>query len=181
MHLKESHKAVLLLAAAIVSTVAWQCFYHVPLQAATAVWQSEGKKARARLIDVQNYKNAGGSLAARQKEQEKRHAFLADALPDTPQASAFLSSVERLALAKHLRIQSVKPGDMHVRADGLREIPVHMIVEGDYFAVVDLLKSLEAQEADGRFVLVRGLSLKGTADDSDLQTEFDLSVFAAAP
>lgn len=178
MHLEECAKAAGLLLASIVLTAVWWMFFHTPMQAAMDRWQAEGRKTHAQLIDVQNYKNEGEGLAARQKEQEKRHSFLAAALPDELRQGAFLQNLERVALAHHLELRSVKPGEVLMREDGLRELPLHVAVRGDYFSLRAFLQALETQEAGGRFVLVRGLTVEVGEAGEPLKAVLILSIFA---
>lgn len=177
MKLTGREKALLLVVALIVLTMGWWLFFHMSIRAATARWEAEGMKAHAQLIDVQNYKNASGDRKARQAEQQKRHAFLAKALPESLEQGAFLSGLERLALADHLILLGVKPGEAIARSDGLQELPVTVTVQGDYFTVLSFLKGLDEQKADGRFVLVRGLSLKTGKAGEPLTATLSLSVF----
>ena len=178
--MEERKKAALVAAAVLLLTAGWWFFFHTPMQAATERWQAEAMKSHAQLIDVQNYKNDSGNLAARQAEQKKRHAFLAKALPDTLEQGAFLSGVERLALADHLVLLGVKPGEALHRDDGLQELPVTVTASGDYFSLLEFLKELDAQKAGGRFVLVRGLSIQAGKTGEPLTATLSLSVFASA-
>ncbi|MCI6284565.1 type 4a pilus biogenesis protein PilO [Selenomonas sp.] len=178
--MEERKKAALVAAAVLLLTAGWWFFFHTPMQAATERWQAENMKTHAQLIDVQNYKNDSGNLAARQAEQKKRHAFLAKALPDTLEQGAFLSGVERLALADHLVLLGVKPGEALQRDDGLQELPVTVTASGDYFSLLEFLKGLDAQKAGGRFVLVRGLSIQAGKTGEPLTATLSLSVFASA-
>lgn len=180
MKIQEREKALFILFFALVLTILWWLLFHTPLSAATERWQAEGMKTQAQLIDVQNYKNANATPGVRQKEQEQRHAFLAKALPENLEQSAFLSGLERLARADHLVLLGVKPGEALKRSDELLELPVSVTVQGDYFTVLEFLKGLEAQKADGRFVLVRGLSMKAGKTGEPLTATLSLSVFATA-
>lgn len=178
---KEREKALLAMALVLVFTAGWWAFFHTPLRASEARWQAEGEKAHAQLIEVQNYKNGMANGAARQKEQKekkRRHAFLADALPDGLEQGAFLGGLERLALACHLELAGVKPAEALERPDGLMELPVTVTVRGDYFSLLDFLQGLDAQKAGGRFVLVRGLSVRAGDDGGPLSATLQLSVFA---
>ena len=51
----------------------WWFFFHVPMRAAVEVMQEESAEAHAQLVDVENYRQQGQSIAAAEKAQKERH------------------------------------------------------------------------------------------------------------
>ena len=156
----------------------WWYFVHVPLRDATAAMQAESAQAHAQLVDVENYRQQGQSIEAAEKAQKQRHAFLLKALPSELGQGAFIGGLERLALAKHLRLIGVQPGEALTRPDGLSELPVTVKVSGTYFDLLDFLDAISSAQADGRFVIVRGMTVKAGKDGTALSAVLTLSIFA---
>ena len=88
----------------------WWFFFHVPMRAAVEVMQEESAEAHAQLVDVENYRQQGQSIAAAEKAQKERHGFLMKALPSELGQGAFIGGLERLAMSKHLLLAGVQPG-----------------------------------------------------------------------
>lgn len=159
----------------------WWFFFHVPMRAAVEVMQEESAEAHAQLVDVENYRQQGQSIAAAekaQKEQKERHGFLMKALPSELGQGAFIGGLERLAMSKHLLLAGVQPGAAIARPDGLQELPVTVKVMGDYFSLLDFLGAISSGQADGRFVIVRGMAVEAGKDGGPLSATLSLSIFA---
>ena len=156
----------------------WWFFFHVPMRAAVEVMQEESAEAHAQLVDVENYRQQGQSIAAAEKAQKERHGFLMKALPSELGQGAFIGGLERLAMSKHLLLASVQPGAAIARPDGLQELPVTVKVMGDYFSLLDFLGAISSGQADGRFVIVRGMAVEAGKDGGPLSATLSLSIFA---
>ena len=156
----------------------WWFFFHVPMRAAVEVMQEESAEAHAQLVDVENYRQQGQSIAAAEKAQKERYGFLMKALPSELGQGAFIGGLERLAMSKHLLLAGVQPGAAIARPDGLQELPVTVKVRGDYFSVVDFLGAISSGQADGRFVIVRGMAVEAGKDGGPLSATLSLSIFA---
>ena len=156
----------------------WWFFFHVPMRAAVEVMQEESAEAHAQLVDVENYRQQGQSIAAAEKAQKERHGFLMKALPSELGQGAFIGGLERLAMSKHLLLAGVQPGAASARPDGLQELPVTVKVMGDYFSLLDFLGAISSGQADGRFVIVRGMAVEAGKDGGPLSATLSLSIFA---
>lgn len=156
----------------------WWFFFHVPMRAAVEVMQEESAEAHAQLVDVENYRQQGQSIAAAEKAQKERHGFLMKALPSELGQGAFIGGLERLAMSKHLLLAGVQPGAAIARPDGLQELPVTVKVMGDYFSLLDFLGAISSGQADGRFVIVRGMAVEAGKDGGPLSATLSLSIFA---
>ena len=51
-------------------------------------------------------------------------------------------------------------------------------VSGDYFSLLDFLSAVSSGQADGRFVIVRGMTVEAGRDGGPLSATLLLSIFA---
>ena len=119
----------------------WVYFVHLPLERARASARQACDEARRVQIAAANFANGHADQKVAQEQQQKRHAFLAQALPETLAQGPFLSHLERQAAARSLTLLDVAPQPAVSGAAGLRELPVRVRLAGDYFALLDFLQA----------------------------------------
>ncbi len=176
--MSERDKLALALLVLLWLVAGWWFFFHAPMREAVEAMQVESAQAHAQLVDVENYRQQGQSIEAAEKAQKERHQFLMKALPLELGQGAFIGGLERLAIAKHLLLAGVQPGTVIARPDGLSELPVTVKVSGDYFSLLDFLSAVSSGQADGRFVIVRGMTVEAGRDGGPLSATLSLSIFA---
>lgn len=164
---------------ALIGAVAlWWYFVHLPLVRAHDAARQATEEARRVQVAAANFSNGHADWQASQAQQQQRHAFLAQALPATLAESAFLSHLERQALARHLLLLDVAPQAAEVRADGMSEVAVRVRLAGDYFSLLDFVQDVSSLRVGGRFVLLRGLTVQGDREGEPLQSELSMAIFA---
>lgn len=105
-------------------------------------------------------------------ELERRQVMLDKMLPASPDLSDFVVQVERAAKEAGVQISQLKPS-VPVNKEGYREIPVEILIKGNFFQTAAFLKKLE----DGqRFSLVQTLSMQ--ARQSVLDCRINATVYA---
>ena len=156
----------------------WVYFVHLPLERARASARQACDEARRVQIAAANFANGHADQKVAQEQQQKRHAFLAQALPETLAQGPFLSHLERQAAARSLTLLDVAPQPAVSGAAGLRELPVRVRLAGDYFALLDFLQDMASLRIGGRFVEVRGIKVQSGGTGEPLTCELLVAVFA---
>lgn len=105
-------------------------------------------------------------------ELERRQAMLDRMLPSSPDLSDFVVQMERAAKEAGVQISQLKPS-VPVNKEGYREIPVEILIKGNFFQTAAFFKKLE----DGqRFSLVQTLSMQSR--QSVLDCKVNATVYA---
>lgn len=110
-------------------------------------------------------------------ELDKRQAMLDKMLPAAPDIGDFVLQVERAAKETGVQVSQMKPS-VPVNKEGYREIPVEILVKGNFFQTAAFLKKLE----DGqRFSLVQTLSLQSRQSILDCKINATVYAFGISP
>lgn len=105
-------------------------------------------------------------------ELERRQTMLNKMLPGSPDIGEFVLQVEQAAKETGVLVSQLKPS-VPVNKEGYREIPVEILLKGNFFQTAAFLKKLE----DGqRFSLVKTLSMQ--ARQSILDCKINITVYA---
>lgn len=100
------------------------------------------QESRARLEQLRSLQEQHPDLEAYEMEIESRRQQVDALLPDKLETAALLPKLQQNALKSGLELRELLPGEQ-VQEQGARALPLQIRVAGDYFGLVDFVKSLE--------------------------------------
>ncbi len=130
-------------------------------------------------IKVQNFMNGHLDLEKSGEEQKKRRTSLEKLLPDRMEQGTFISDLERRAIADHLVLLEVKPGEVEKMDGGVLSLPISIRLRGDYFSLVDFMEQMEDVRQTGRFTEIHKIDVK--AEKDELLCDLKISIYAVPP
>lgn len=145
---------------------------HQPLREAIGRLEDEAAVNRQIVTEVQNYQNAHLDREAFMKELTEAEQQADKALPEEMSQGNFISRLQRDALRAGLRLRQVQPQET-VRLEDCRMLPVHVELEGNYFALLKFLRELGKDE---RFMQLRGLHI--SSEKGVLLCDMDIAIYA---
>ena len=105
-------------------------------------------------------------------ELDQRQIMLDKMLPNNPNLSDFILQVERGARESGVQVSQLKPA-VSVNKEGYREIPVEILIKGNFFQTAAFIKKLE----DGqRFMLVQNLSM--LSKQGIIDSKLNISIYS---
>ncbi len=75
-------------------------------------------------------------------ELSQRSTRVNKLLPDNHELGDFLVQAEQAAKAANIQLAQIKPGQI-ANKNGYREVPVEIIIKGDFFQTMNFIKALE--------------------------------------
>lgn len=100
------------------------------------------QQANIRLDKLQALQEQHPDLEAYQMEVENQRKHVDELLPDRLEVAALLPRLQQCALKSGLELRELLPGEA-VKEQGMRALPLQIRVAGDYFGLLDFVKSLE--------------------------------------
>jgi len=148
--------------------------------------KAEIAEKEARLVGLRELTREIGDLGREIDARNAELARLAERLPDHESLDGLLKDVNRVARETAVTVRTVR-GDRPVRAGPAREIPLHLVMEGDF---LDFYRFLTEVEALPRITCVRALTVMALGNDphasravgpgsGDVRVELTLSVYAS--
>ncbi len=104
--------------------------------------QNRLQAAQARFQVLQIFQEQHPDLEAYQMEIENQRKHVDQLLPDRIEASALMPRLQQYALKSGLELRELLPGEA-VNMQGTRALPLQIRLAGNYFGLLDFIKSLE--------------------------------------
>lgn len=104
--------------------------------------QNRLQAARARFQVLQILQEQHPDLEAYQIEIENQRKHVDQLLPDRIEASALMPRLQQYALKSGVELRELLPGEAS-KEQGTRALPLQIRLAGDYFGLLDFIKSVE--------------------------------------
>lgn len=150
----------------------WYSCIYLPLLDEKATAAAELEQKINQQVTLSNFQNEHLDMAAYEKTLLESANNASQSLPDEIAASEFISTLQNLALANHLKIQKIMPQEI-VTNNGISECQLNVTVTAGYF---DLLSFLAALNDSPRFMLVKAADI--TAKNGTLTCTLTISIYA---
>ncbi|SDF08836.1 Pilus assembly protein, PilO [Sporolituus thermophilus DSM 23256] len=166
------HKIILFMVAVIAALWLFGIFIFLPQQARRAELAAQYRLAREKLEQLEAFALAHpdadrylAELGAKLGEAEKK-------LPNEPDVGGFLMEVERASRESGVHLLHVQPG-LPANKNGYRQIPVEILVRGNYFQTLTFLNKLESA---ARFNSVVNMTMQSRG--GSLESKLSVLIFS---
>jgi len=170
--LEIKHKIILFGAGIAAVIVVFYLYLWLPqterIAALTAQYQTE----RQRVQTIEAFANAHPDIGAYETELNNKLAQVDKMLPNNAEISEFIIEAENIAKISGVQLLRIKPAPA-VNKNGYREIPLEMVVKGNYFQTLSFLKKLEEIT---RFNSV--LNLATQSKNGDLESKLSVVIYS---
>ncbi len=146
-------------------------FQAVELSESCQSRQTEIKAADSKLAQLKAFQEMHPDLEQYEMEMENRRKNADELLPDNMQAAELLPHLQQNALKAGLELQELLPAQA-VKEKGLSALPLQVKVAGDYFGILDFVKSLERGKP---FCQITAMELK---QEKELSAVIKLQVYS---
>ena len=172
----------------------WQ-FAHKYAQQKIMQFDLERQKISQISTNILNYKNKYGDLDEYMQRIEERFRLSNKTLPEKINQGEFVDFLQRKALENQIKIISLTPNSIQPVYDNskndsesenteeitknlksnLIKLPINLKIEGNYFALIKFLESLESSE---RLMNIEEVSITSKGDGDWLTCNLNIIIFA---
>ncbi|MEG6585545.1 type 4a pilus biogenesis protein PilO [Dendrosporobacter sp. 1207_IL3150] len=138
----DKHKILIFCAGIVTVIVVFYYYILIPQQDRIAQLTSTYESERQRVQTIEAFAKAHPDIGVYEQELNNKIATVDKMLPHNIELSEFIVEVEKSASNSGLQLTKFKPGQ-EVNKNGYREIPLELVVKGDYFQTLAFLKKLE--------------------------------------
>lgn len=136
---------------------------HGYFEQAAAKTGARAEQAQEQYTAIANFKNAHLDWAAYEKEIAEHEARSEKALPSTMEQGSFIRSLQHCAAASHIVLKKVSP-EAEERVDELRQLPIHVAFQCQYFELLDFLQGMSETERFSRVEEMKIVQKDGSLD-----------------
>ena len=147
-----------------------------PQQARVAKLRSELILEKQRVLIIENYSLAHPDASQHAAELNRKINHSNQLLPGSADISGFLMHLEQIGKASSVQITQIQPG-APVNKSSYQEIPITMIVKGNYFQVLDFLSRMEGVN---RFNSILSMGIQSKAGILEGKVVLNVYAFGAA-
>ena len=143
-----------------------------PQQARVATLRSELVVEQQRVLIIENYTLAHPDASKHIAELNRKISSSNQLLPGSTDIGGFLVDLEQIAKASSIQLTQIQPAPP-VNKNNYQEIPITMVVKGNYFQVLDFVSRMEGAN---RFNSILSMGIQSKA--GILEGKVVLNVYA---
>ena len=143
-----------------------------PQQARVATLRSELVVEQQRVLIIENYTLAHPDASKHAAELNRKMSSSNQLLPGSTDIGGFLVQIEQIAKASSVQLAQIQPSPP-VNKNNYQEIPITMVVKGNYFQVLDFVSRTEGAN---RFNSILSMGIQSKA--GMLEGKVVLNVYA---
>lgn len=141
-NITDKHKVLLFTAGIVTVIIVFYYYVLIPQQERINQLTATQQTERQRVQMIEAFANAHPNIGQYEQELATKQALVNKMLPNNTEISEFILEVEKAAKTSNIQFIKIKPAQM-INKNGYREIPLELLVKGNYFQTLDFLRKLE--------------------------------------